>query len=69
MLVLFPMVGTVSFLEYQSHRGHSEKNIENLEENEWTTVESIENIRTVAGLGLEDRFFSIFVKQLKKLFK
>ena len=69
LVVVFPIIGAVAYLQFRSLRGRSEKNKKKLEGSGKTTVESIENIRTVAGLGVEERFFSTYVEQLRGPFK
>lgn len=69
LVVIFPILGSAAYLQFRSLRGRSQKNKKKLEGSGRTTVESIENIRTVAGLGVEERFFSTYVEQLKGPFK
>ena len=69
LMFIFPVLGTVAYLQVRAMRGRSQKNKEQLEGSGHTTVESIDNIRTVAGLGVEDRFFASYVRQLQGPFR
>ena len=68
-MFIFPVLGTVAFLQVKFIAGRSVKNKKRQEASGQTAVESIENIRTVAGLGVEDRFFDRYVRLLKAPFK
>ena len=69
VMFVFPVLGTVSFLQLRFIAGRSAKNKKRQEGSGQTAVESIENIRTVAGLGVEYRFFDKYVQLLKGPFK
>ena len=56
MIVAFPIIGTVAFFQIRLLAGRTQKNKKRLEKSGQTAVESIDNIRTVAGLGVEGRF-------------
>ena len=57
MLPAFPIMGTVAFFQVRLLAGRTKKNKKRLEESGKTAVESISNVRTVVGLGLEEKFF------------
>ena len=56
MLVLcFPLLGAFTYLELRLLAGRTAKNKKKLEESGKTAVESIDNVRTVVSLGIEDK--------------
>lgn len=57
VIVAFPIIGSVSYLRIRLLAGRAQKNKKRLEHSGQTAVESIDNIRTVAGLGVEGRFY------------
>ena len=69
LMFIFPVLGTVAFLQLKFIAGRSAKNKKRQEGSGQTAVESIENIRTVAGLGVEYRFFDKYMELLKAPFK
>ena len=69
VVFIFPVLGTVAFLQLKFIAGRSAKNKKRQEASGQTAVESIENIRTVAGLGVEDRFYEKYLQLLKGPFK
>ena len=69
LMFVFPVLASVSYLQLKFIAGRSAKNKKRQESSGQTAVESIENIRTVAGLGVEDRFFDKYVELLKAPFK
>ena len=69
VMFVFPVLGTVAFLQLRFIAGRSGKNKKRQESSGQTVVESIENIRTVAGLGVESRFFDTYVELLQAPFK
>ena len=69
LIFCFPVLGTVGFLQLRLQAGKAQKNKENMESSGQTAVESIENIRTVAGLGAEEKFYNRYHEQLKGPFK
>ena len=69
LVFVFPVLASVSYLQLKFIAGRSAKNKKRQESSGQTAVESIENIRTVAGLGVEDRFFDEYVQLLKGPFK
>lgn len=56
MLLAFPILGTVAFFQIRLLVGRAQKNKKRLEKSGQTAVESIDNIRTVEGLGIEGKF-------------
>ena len=56
LVFAFPILGAFGFLQFRLIRGRSAKNKKKLEESGKTAVESIDNVRTVASLGVEDMF-------------
>ena len=69
LMFVFPLLGTVAYLEVRAQRGRSEENKEQLEGSSYTTVESINDIHTVAGLSIEERFLASYVQQLRGPFR
>ena len=69
LLLAFPVLATVAFLQMRLLRGKSEKNKRSMEASGKTAVESIDNIRTVASLGVETRFYEMYASQLKGPFQ
>lgn len=57
MILAFPILGTVAFFQIRLLAGRAKKNKKRLEASGQTAVESIDSIRTVVGLGVEQRFF------------
>ena len=68
-MFVFPVIVSMAFLQLRFIGGRSGKNKKRQEASGQTAVESIENIRTVAGLGVEDRFFDKYAQLLKAPFK
>lgn len=69
MIVAFPILGTVAFFQIRLLAGHAKKNKKRLEASGQTAVESIDSIRTVAGLGVEDKFFNKYTDLLAGPFR
>lgn len=63
-VVGFPMILAFSFLQIRLLTGRAKKNKAKLEASGATVVESISNIRTVVGLGVEDKFYSKYTSLL-----
>ena len=59
----------MSFLQVRFLRGRSIKNKELMVESGKTATEAIDNIRTVASLGAEDKFYNRYSELLKPPFK
>ena len=68
-MLAFPMIAAVSFLQLRLIRGRTVKNKKLLEGSGRTAVESFENLRTVVGLGLGDKFCQIYRDQLAEPFR
>ena len=68
-VVIFPMLILVGFGEIYLIKGQVSKNKRRLEESSQVAVDSVENIRTVAGLGAEDIFFNRYRSLLSRPFK
>ena len=69
LFVCFPFLASVSFLQIRFLRGRSIKNKELMVESGKTATEAIDNIRTVASLGVEDKFYNHYSELLKPPFK
>lgn len=69
MMVVFPLLGGFSYLQLRFIITQSEKNKKRMEESGQIAVESIENIRTVAGLGVEEKTFLRYSKKLEGPFR
>ena len=55
LVFCFPVLGAFSFLQIRLQAGRTAKNKKKLEESGKTAVESIDNVRTVVSLGIEDK--------------
>ena len=60
VVFLFPVFAIVAHLQRSSVAGRSVENKKRQESSGQIVVESITNIRTVAGLGVEDKFLTKF---------
>ena len=69
VMFCFPVLAMVGFFQLRLLRGRSEKNKKSMEKAGEVAVESIDNIRTVAGLGVEERFYQSYTYQLKGPFR
>ena len=67
-LMSFPLIFLGTFIQFRSIRGRSIKNKELLVESGKTATEAIDNIRTVASLGAEDKFYNHYSELLKTPF-
>lgn len=54
LIFCFPVLGAFSFLQIRLLAGRTGRNKKKLEESGTTAVESIDNVRTVATLGIEN---------------
>ena len=61
----FPIYASVGYFQLRIIRGRTEKNKALVEQSGSTAVESIDNIRTVASLAVEPRFYRQYYEQLK----
>ena len=55
LVLCFPLLGAFTYLELRLLAGRTAKNKKKLEESGKTAVESIDNVRTVVSLGIEDK--------------
>lgn len=69
VVIAFPIQLLVGFVEVELLARLIKMNKENLEESGQLTVESIENIRTVVGLGVEETLLNEYTKHLAAPFK
>ena len=69
LMLSFPLIAAVSFLQLRLIRGRTVQNKKLLEDSGRTAVESFENLRTVVGLGLGDTFCQIYRDQLAGPFR
>ena len=58
MMVGFPVLAIANYLQIRILAGRAQKNKKRMEESVQIAVESIDNIHTVASLGLEPLFCS-----------
>ena len=65
----FPVLALAGYFQIRLLAGRSQKNKKRMEESGQTAVESIDNIRTVAGLGVEPRFYTKYYNLLQGPFK
>ena len=68
-LLAFPIVGSFSFIQTRLSVGLIQKNKAKLEASGSSVVDSVTNMRTVVGLGVEDRFYSNYTKLLQGPFE
>ena len=69
LMFCFPVLGITGYFQVRLLRGRTEKNKKRMEKSGQTAYESVSNIRTVAGLGVEGRFTEEYDKTLKGPFK
>ena len=67
--VFAPLIITSALLQARIGMGQNKKQTRALEQSSNVAMESISNIRTVASLGLEDTFHSIYTKSLSSAHK
>lgn len=65
----FPIIGAFSFLQIRLVAGRSQSNKAKLEESGAVVVESLNSIRTVVGLGVEESFFDKYCSLLTGPFR
>lgn len=65
LIFCFPVLGAVGFLQLRLIAGRTAKNKKKLEESGKTAVESIDNVRTVVSLGLEEHLVAKYYGLLK----
>ena len=69
LMFAFPVLAVAGYFQIRLLRGRAHKNKKRMEESGQTAVESIDNIRTVAGLGVEPRFYNKYSSLLDGPFK
>ena len=69
LMAAFPALAIAGYFQIRLLAGRSQKNKKRMEESGKTAVESIDNIRTVAGLGVEPRFYNRYYDLLRGPFK
>ena len=69
LMFAFPVLALAGYFQIRLLRGRSQKNKKKMEESGQTAVESIDNIRTLAGLGVEPRFYNKYSDLLLGPFK
>ena len=69
LMFAFPVLALAGYFQIRLLRGRSQKNKKRMEESGHTAVESIDNIRTVAGLGVEPRFYNKYSSLLQGPFR
>ena len=65
----FPLLASVGYLQTKLQQGRSAKNKHLMEESGKTSVEVIDQIRTVSSLGMELKFSERYNELLKPPFK
>ena len=55
LIFCFPVLGAIGFLQIRQIAGRNSRNKKLLEESGKTAVESIDNVRTVVSLGVEEK--------------
>ena len=69
VMLLFPVFGIVATLQQKFVTGRSVENQKRQESSGQIVLESITNIRTVAALGVEERFLKKYEKLQETSFK
>ena len=69
MIMAFPIITAFSYFQVRLLVGRAQMNKKRLERSGQTVVESIDNIRTVASLGIEGRFYGRYKNLLFSSFK
>ena len=69
LMVAFPLLAVAGYFQIRLLAGRTHKNKKRMEQSGQTAVESIDNIRTVAGLGAEPRFYSRYFELLRSPFR
>ena len=69
LLFCFPTLLSEGFLQYSFLSGGTAKNKKKLEESGKTAVESIDNVRTVVSLGIEETFITRYKNLLQYPFE
>ena len=69
LFACFPLLASVGYLQIKLQQGRSAKNKHLMEESGKTSVEVIDQIRTVSSLGMELKFSNQYNELLKAPFK
>ena len=69
LVLCFPLLAGFTFLEVRLLAGRTAKNKKKLEESGKTAVESIDNVRTVVSLGIEDKVVAKYTDLLQYPFE
>ena len=69
LMFCFPILASVGYLQVRFLIGRTAKNKTKLEESGKTAVESIDNVRTVVSLGIEEMFITRYESLLQYPFK
>lgn len=69
LIFCFPVMALTSYFQIRLLRGRAQKNKKKLEQSGQTAVESIDNMRTVAGLGVEEKFLDRYYSLLEGPFR
>jgi len=68
-MVGFPIIGGFSFVQIKLVAGRGQSNKAKLEESGVVVVESLANMRTVVGLGVEEKFYCKYSQLLEGPFR
>ena len=69
LIFAFPALGAIGFLQLRQIAGRNARNKKLLEESGKTAVESIDNVRTVVSLGVEEKIVEKYNGLLKYPFE
>lgn len=69
LFVCFPALAGVGYIQIALQKGRAIKSKELFAESGKTAVESIENIRTVVSLGIEDKLHARYGQQIEPPFE
>ena len=69
LFACFPVMGCIGYLQIVLQKGRILKSKELFAESGKTAVESIENIRTVVSLGIENKLHAQYADQIRPPFK
>ena len=69
LIFVFPVLGAIGFLQIRQIAGRNIRNKKLLEESGKTAVESIDNVRTVVSLGVEEKIVEKYNGLLKYPFE
>ena len=69
LMFCFPVLASFGYLQIRFLVGRAAKNKKKLEESGKTAVESIDNVRTVVSLGIEEMFVTTYESLLQYPFE